>query len=146
MSDTIDERTAWSLVRAVPLGRAGRASPARVHHDRNPDVWLQVDPSGQWTASGEVADALVRHGLATRSSDRSLRGSTVVSAVRREQAVPAPRPEVRGWCASTHHVEPVRAVVEGRRGRSQDDPWAEDVRLCGRCADLLGEAGFFTAA
>ncbi|HIN10062.1 MAG TPA: hypothetical protein EYM63_00415, partial [Acidobacteria bacterium] len=57
MSDTIDERTAWSLVRAVPLGRAGRASPARVHHDRNPDVWLQVDPSGQWTASGEVADA-----------------------------------------------------------------------------------------
>ncbi|WP_300405259.1 hypothetical protein [uncultured Nocardioides sp.] len=96
--------------------------------------------------SGEVADALVRHGLATRSSDRSLRGSTVVSAVRREQAVPAPRPEVRGWCASTHHVEPVRAVVEGRRGRSQDDPWAEDVRLCGRCADLLGEAGFFTAA
>ena len=57
MSDTIDERTAWSLVRAVPLRRAGRASPARVHHDRNPDVWLQVDPSGQWTASGEVADA-----------------------------------------------------------------------------------------
>ncbi len=72
--------------------------------------------------------------------------STVVSAVRREQEVPAPRPEVRGWCASTHHVEPVRAVVEGRRGRSHDDPWAEDVRLCGRCADLLGEAGFFSAA
>ena len=92
--------------------------------------------------SGEVADALVRHGLATRSGDRALRGSTVVSAVRREQEVPAPRPEVRGWCASTHHVEP----VQGRRGRSHDDPWAEDVRLCGRCADLLGEAGFFTAA
>ena len=98
------------------------------------------------TEHAEVADALVRHGLATRSGDRALRGSTVVSAVRREQEVPAPRPEVRGWCASTHHVEPVRAVVEGRRGRSHDDPWAEDVRLCGRCADLLGEAGFFTAA
>ena len=95
--------------------------------------------------SAEVADALVRHGLATRSGERSLRGSSVVSVVR-DQEVPAPRAEVRGWCASTHHVEPVRAVVEGRRGRSQDDPWAEDVRLCGRCADLLGEAGFFTAA
>ena len=57
LSDTIDERTAWSLVRAVPLGLAGRASPTQVHHDPNPDVWLQVDPSGQWTASGEVIDA-----------------------------------------------------------------------------------------
>ena len=60
LSDTIDERTAWSLVRAVPPGRAGRTSPAQVHHDPNPDVWLQVDPSGQWTASGEVSDA-ARH-------------------------------------------------------------------------------------
>ena len=54
MSDTIDERTAWNLVRAVPLGCAGRASPTQVHHDPNPDVWLQVDPSGRWTASGKV--------------------------------------------------------------------------------------------
>ena len=57
MSDTIDERTAWSLVRAVPLGLAGSASPTRVHYDPNPDAWLQVDPSGRWTASGEVIDA-----------------------------------------------------------------------------------------
>ena len=57
MSDTIDERTAWNLVQAVPLGLAGTASPTRVYHDANPDVWLQVDPSGQWTASGEVTDA-----------------------------------------------------------------------------------------
>ncbi len=57
MSDTIDERTAWSLMRAVPLGLAGRAFPTQVHHDPNPDVWLQVDPSGQWTASGELTDA-----------------------------------------------------------------------------------------
>ena len=57
MSDTIDEPTAWGLVRAVPPGLAGTAFPIRVHHDPNPDVWLQVEPSGQWAASGDVADA-----------------------------------------------------------------------------------------
>ena len=57
LNDPIDERTAWHLIRALPLGRAGRASPTRVHHHPNPDVWLQVDPSGGWSASGEVADA-----------------------------------------------------------------------------------------
>jgi hypothetical protein len=86
--------------------------------------------------SAQVADAMVRSGLATRDAEGALQG-------RRMPAYAAP---VRGWCASTHHPEPTRAVVEGRRGRSTDDPWAEDVRLCGRCADLLGEAGFFTAS
>lgn len=57
MNDTIDEGTAWSLLRAVPLGIAGRGFPTQVHHDPNPDVWLQVDASGMWTASGEVSDA-----------------------------------------------------------------------------------------
>ncbi|CAB4765564.1 hypothetical protein GCM10027270_00510 [Nocardioides ginkgobilobae] len=104
--------------------------------------------------SAEVADALVAHGLASRVDGRTLRGSATVVDVcdvappRRpqpEQTVQAAR-EVRGWCSSTHHVEPVRAVVEGRRGRSAEDPWAEDVRLCGRCADLLGDAGFFQVA
>ena len=57
MSDTIDERTAWNLVRAVPPGLAGKASPTRVHHDPNLDVWLQVEPSGQWASSGDVTDA-----------------------------------------------------------------------------------------
>ena len=57
MTEIIDERTAWSLVRAVPPGLGGKASPSRVHHDPNPDVWLQVEPSGQWAASGDVADA-----------------------------------------------------------------------------------------
>lgn len=102
--------------------------------------------------STEVADALVAHGLASRVDGRTLRGSAAVADVcdvpqprRIEPAEPA-RPaarEVRGWCSSTHHVELVPAVVEGRRARSAQDPWAEDVRLCGRCADLLGEAGFF---
>ena len=57
MSDTIDERTAWNLVRAVPPGLAGKASPTRVHHDPNLDVWLQVEPSGRWASSGEATDA-----------------------------------------------------------------------------------------
>lgn len=112
--------------------------------------------------STEVADALVAHGLASRVDGRTLRGSAAVAEVcdvpqSSDRSVPEPRRseqrpagpsvrEVRGWCSSTHHVEPVRAVVEGRRGRGAGDPWAEDVRLCGRCADLLGEAGFFQAA
>ena len=57
MNDPIDERAAWSLVRAVPLGGARQTSPTQVHHHRNPDVWLQVDPAGRWTASGEMEDA-----------------------------------------------------------------------------------------
>jgi riboflavin-specific deaminase-like protein len=57
LSDTINERVAWSLAQAVTPGLAGMASPARVHHHRNPDVWLQVDPSGQWAASAEVSGA-----------------------------------------------------------------------------------------
>lgn len=104
--------------------------------------------------STEVADALVAHGLASRVDGRTLRGSAGIAEL---AEVPQPRGsepvrptpavrKVRGWCSSTHHVEPVRAVVEGRRCRSDDDPWAEDVRLCERCADLLGEAGFFRAA
>ena len=100
-----------------------------------------VEVSGAW--AGEVADALVRHGLASRTQGRALRGAAVACDVRLEEAAPAA--PVTGWCASTHHVQAVPAVVGGRRGRSHDDPWAEDVRLCGRCADLLGEAGFFTA-
>lgn len=101
--------------------------------------------------STEVADALVAHGLASRVDGRTLRGSATVAEVcdvpqpRNAEQQPAAQ-EVRGWCSSTHHVEPVHAVVEGRRGRGAGDPWAEDVRLCGRCADLLGEAGFFQAA
>ncbi|MDP6579436.1 MAG: RibD family protein, partial [Vicinamibacterales bacterium] len=57
MSETIDESTAWNLVRAVPPGFLGKASPARVHHHPSPDVWLQVEPSGEWETSGPVTDA-----------------------------------------------------------------------------------------
>lgn len=113
--------------------------------------------------SGEVADALVDHGFATRVEGRTLRGAgdEVVAAAAHAAAQQTPRPadragmavvpearraeEIAGWCSSSHHLHPVPAVVEGRRARSDGDPWAERVRLCGRCADLLGAAGFFEA-
>lgn len=90
--------------------------------------------------SEEVADALVGLGLATRDAAGSLRGERVAAEPTYDRGSGA---GVTGWCASTHHLEPVPAVVEGRRGRSADDPWAEEVGLCGRCADLMGSAGFF---
>jgi diaminohydroxyphosphoribosylaminopyrimidine deaminase/5-amino-6-(5-phosphoribosylamino)uracil reductase len=54
VSTPIDERTAWSLVRAVPPGLTEEEGPARVHHDPWPDVWLQVHASGEWKASTAV--------------------------------------------------------------------------------------------
>ncbi len=52
MSSPIDEHTAWKLLRAVPCG--GVTKPVRVKHDPHLDVWLQVHPSGEWTASDAV--------------------------------------------------------------------------------------------
>ena len=49
MSAPIDEHTAWRLLRAVPRGVP--TAPVRVQHHPHPDVWLQVHPSGEWTAS-----------------------------------------------------------------------------------------------
>lgn len=47
----IDEPTAWDLVRGLRPGAASR-STHRVYHDSHPEVWLQVQPSGQWNVSG----------------------------------------------------------------------------------------------
>ena len=55
MSSPIDESTAWSLLRVLPSGLAGKAS-ARVHHDSSPGVWLQVHDSGDWEISAAVTD------------------------------------------------------------------------------------------
>ena len=55
MSTYLDERVAWELVRAVTPGPT--AAPVRVHLDTRPDVWLDVDGAGSWTASGVVTDA-----------------------------------------------------------------------------------------
>ena len=55
MSAPINERTAWELIRATP--RALRTTDTRVclPHNPSPDVWLQVDPSGQWKTSAPVS-------------------------------------------------------------------------------------------
>jgi diaminohydroxyphosphoribosylaminopyrimidine deaminase/5-amino-6-(5-phosphoribosylamino)uracil reductase len=53
----IDERIAWSLVRAVRPRLTGEGELTRVSHDPCPDAWLQVDPSGAWQASAPVTPA-----------------------------------------------------------------------------------------
>lgn len=113
-------------------------------------AWRSAQGGFDFTVrSTEVADALVAHGVATRVTGRTLRG-----AVAQEPVVPEPRrphPSEGGtrlarWCSSTHHTTPVDAVVAGRRARHADDVHGEEVSLCGRCADLLGDAGYFQAA
>ena len=53
---SIDDRTAWNLVRAVPTGLTGQGASVRVHDDHRSDVWLQVYASGRWEASTSVTD------------------------------------------------------------------------------------------
>lgn len=67
-------------------------------------------------------------------------------------AAAAPRPtvpdaeEFLGFCASAHHASPVEATVSGlRQSNGAARAHTEAVVLCGRCADMLGSAGFFTA-
>lgn len=57
MSRPIDERTAWDLVRAISPAATAAGGPVRVHHHPNPDVWLQVEASGAWRASGALSGA-----------------------------------------------------------------------------------------
>lgn len=115
-------------------------------------AWRSAQGGFDFTVrSTEVADALVAHGVATRVSGRTLRGNEP-GAEAEPVVVPAPRrpsearQQVAGWCGSTHHVSPVEAVVAGRRARHADDAHGEAVSLCARCADLLGDAGFFQVA
>ena len=54
MSSTIDESTAWHLLRAVPPALVGSSPSVRVHHNPRPGVWLQVQESGAWEASPSV--------------------------------------------------------------------------------------------
>ena len=57
MTAHINERTAWDLVRTVPQRHRAEDSPVRVHHHPRPDVWLQVHPSGLWSASPSPNEA-----------------------------------------------------------------------------------------
>jgi hypothetical protein len=51
---SIDEDTAWNLVRAVRPEYIGERTSTRVHHGLEHDVWLQVDGSGAWKTSVAV--------------------------------------------------------------------------------------------
>ena len=55
MSATIDERTAWNLVRATPRDLTTTHRRVCLPHNPSPDAWLQVDPSGQWNTSTPVS-------------------------------------------------------------------------------------------
>ncbi len=57
MTAGIDERTAWDLVRAAPRGPRPDGAPVRVTHHPRPDVWLQVEASGRWSAAPSPSDA-----------------------------------------------------------------------------------------
>ena len=52
----IDEHVAWSLLRAV-TPRNSTPPTTRAHHDPNPEVWLQVYPSGNWNTSSPPTEA-----------------------------------------------------------------------------------------
>jgi len=56
LSGPIDERAAWDLVRAIPLAPGAAHPRVCLPHNPRPDVWLQVDPSGQWKTSLPVSD------------------------------------------------------------------------------------------
>lgn len=72
---------------------------------------------------------------------------TAAAATPRAAARPAVEEEFLGYCSSTHHAHrPVEAVVRGRRPISATSQVTEPVALCGRCADLMADAGFFRAA
>ena len=58
MTVRIDEPTAWNLILAVPRDLAHHGSPVRVQHHPRPDVWLQVHPSGKWSASAFSTEAV----------------------------------------------------------------------------------------
>lgn len=51
MSPTLDEDTAWALVRAA------KPKASRIQLDAQPGVWLDVRPSGEWDASSPPTDA-----------------------------------------------------------------------------------------
>ena len=56
ISARIDDRTAWNLVRAVPCGLNGGGSSVRVHDGPRSNVWLEVEPSGEWATSTLLTD------------------------------------------------------------------------------------------
>ena len=53
----ITESSAWSLIRALRAAETGTPRPVRVHHSASDPVWLQIDATGEWLASGPLSEA-----------------------------------------------------------------------------------------
>lgn len=51
MTKRIDEETAWDLVRKIRPRPGDRVTGRPLHHDSDPETWLQVHPSGEWNLS-----------------------------------------------------------------------------------------------
>ncbi|MGA8256315.1 MAG: hypothetical protein WB767_07040 [Nocardioides sp.] len=98
--------------------------------------------------SSEIAMALVAAGFAVRDTTHptALQGILNAHDIRVAEA-PSAATAPLGRCSSSHHLDPVEATVRGHRTRSADAAdGTEPAALCARCADLLGDAGFFVAA
>jgi riboflavin-specific deaminase-like protein len=54
--ETLDEDTAWELVRAV-AARVSRGAPGRLQLDGRPEVWIELDDEGEWLASPKPVEA-----------------------------------------------------------------------------------------
>ena len=54
MPTPMSEADAWALIEAVPAALAANKAPTQVHHNARKDYWLQLEASGEWTASGPV--------------------------------------------------------------------------------------------
>ena len=57
MPNPVTESSAWSLIRALRAPEPGTSRPVRVHHSASDSVWLQIDATGEWLASGPLSEA-----------------------------------------------------------------------------------------
>jgi riboflavin-specific deaminase-like protein len=123
MGATIDEATAWALVRAAVGAPAGA-----VRHPERPHVWVDADASGDWEASGPTSDEArdlldmflplaLTPGLVIGQLGQSLDGRIATEAGHSHYVTG--KPDIR----RLHRLRAlVDAVVVGAETVAQDDP------------------------
>jgi hypothetical protein len=57
LGPTLDEETAWALVRATLASSTGDAARRRVPHPLRADAYLDVEATGAWSASAPPSQA-----------------------------------------------------------------------------------------
>lgn len=129
-------------VRSSQVGHALVDAGLADRDRRDPSLLTGTSLAGGLDAATAAAPA------APRATARPPRAGFVAEPT----AAATPRPtaplaeEFLGFCASAHHAAPVEATVSGlRQSNGAATAHTEAVVLCGRCADMLGSAGFFTA-